>query len=131
MFLPVRLALTNLLCRFRPAPTRYLRPLVRKESRAEKELLYLGLHARGQVGSFFQFSHAIVPDRHKDETRIFYRPISALLDKIDHAEAEGTERQARRQRDKALPTEALVFVPNPHHRRNADSCSRRARTIPW
>jgi len=34
-------------CRFRPAPTRYLRPLVGKESRAEKELLYLALQARG------------------------------------------------------------------------------------
>jgi hypothetical protein len=49
-------------------------------------LLYLGLHARGQVGSLLQFPHAIVLDRHKDEARIFYRPVSALLDKLHHAQ---------------------------------------------
>jgi len=27
----------------------------------------------GRSAAFFQFSHAIVPDRHKDEARIFYR----------------------------------------------------------
>ena len=49
-------------------------------------MLDLGLHARRQVGRFFQFSHAIVPDRHKNDARIFYRSLSALLDKFDHAQ---------------------------------------------
>ena len=72
--------------RLRPAPTSHLRLLVSEECRAEKELLYLFLQPRGQVGGVLEFSHTIVPDRHKDDAWIAYGPIYSVLDETNDAE---------------------------------------------
>ncbi len=75
-FPPVRLALINLCAALGPRlPITFARLSVKKVAlRKNCSISAFRRAGRSAAGSFFQFSHAIVPDRHKDEARIFSPP---------------------------------------------------------